>query len=277
MTQKEPGFDYVGGLDLGVSRDASALCILAVRSGVIRLAWTRIWRPVKGIKVDLSQVELAVLKAHAIFNLRQLCFDPRQAVHLTQRIQGSVGQMVGQPKSFTLPGHRRKTTLPLTEVPGTQKFLQLQATVCIEAFADRRLELFPEADLERDLRSMRIEERGKIGGDGTGIGFRMVIPRNTLGHGDMGQAFLYALLAASELAGKKKIKAGIVMEGNPNDRFDRRAEANEKHNKRLAELGANYGTSPFSPASRSRLSGIMQASGRYAAGRLKDDRIVELE
>jgi hypothetical protein len=278
MQQREPGWDYVGGLDLGVSRDASALCILAIRAGVIRLAMTRIWRPTKGVKVDLSQVELAVLKAHAIFNLRQLCFDPWQAVHLVQRIQGTVGQMVGQPKSFTLPGHGRKTTLPLTEVPGTQKYLQLQATALIESFADRRVELFPEADLERDLRSARIEERGKLNDrDGTGTGFRIVFPRNSFGHGDLGQAFLYALLAASELAGKKKISAGVVMQGNPYDRFDRQQEASDRHNKKLAELGSSYGTSPFSPGSRSRLSMLMQSSGRFAAGRMKDPNIIPIE
>lgn len=48
-----PGFEYVAGLDLGVSRDSSALCILGVRRshaghGMIRLAAAKVWKPTPG-------------------------------------------------------------------------------------------------------------------------------------------------------------------------------------------------------------------------------------
>ena len=71
-----PGFEYVGGLDLGVSRDASAVCVLGVfrngpNHGYIRLAATKLWRPPKGGKVDLQAVEDELLALHSRFNLRR--------------------------------------------------------------------------------------------------------------------------------------------------------------------------------------------------------------
>jgi phage terminase large subunit-like protein len=202
------GWDFVGGLDLGVSRDASALCILGVSRGKtdhgkIRLALTKVWRPRKGQKINLGDVEQTLVEVNGRFKLKQLNYDPWQAVAMAQRLQASsFGTMDSGLRTF---GDVRESRLPMVEVPSTQKYLQAMATTCLEAFNDRRLELYEDADLKRDLGRMRVEERPS--------GFRLSFPRDSLGHGDLGQAFLLALLAASELAGKKRQQFWMMQDG----------------------------------------------------------------
>jgi hypothetical protein len=202
-----PGVDYVAGLDLGVSRDASAVCVLGVRRsfnghGRIRLAHVKVWRPATGRKVDLQEVEDTLLDLHAIFNLKELCYDPWQATHMAQRLQsGGFGRMATGWQSGNLRT-RRPERLPIVEVPPTGKHLQAMATATIEAFNDFRIELFENADLRRDLTRLRVEERS--------YGFRLTSPRDATGHGDLGTAFSLAMVAASELSGKKQVKAGAL-------------------------------------------------------------------
>jgi len=200
------GFDYVAGVDLGVSRDASAVCVLGVRRshdghGRISLAATQVWRPRKGTKVDLQQVEDAIAVFHDVFKFRQLNFDPWQMIHMASRLQsGNFGRLV--------KGSDRKPQLPMVEVPPTGQNLQRIATATIEAFNDHRIQLYENADLRRDLTRLRVEERP--------YGFRLVSPHDELGHGDLGTAFTLALLAASELASRKVITAGpMVGSGSP--------------------------------------------------------------
>jgi hypothetical protein len=118
----------------------------------------------------------------------------------------------------------------MVEIPSTQKYLQAQATCCIEAFNDRRVELYEDSDLRRDLTRMRVEERPQ--------GFRMTFPHDSLGHGDLGTAFLLALLASSEIAGKRVVRAGAIPQGNAYDRFARQCEHREKERQRLEAGGS---------------------------------------
>lgn len=207
QTQAQPGFDYVAGLDLGVSRDASAVCVLGVRRshdghGHIRLAHTKVWRPSKGHKVNLQSVEDELLRLHAVFGFRQLSYDPWEARHMASRLQSAhLGRMVR--------GENRRTRMPVVEVPPTGQNLQRIATAVIEAFNDRRIECYPDPDLKRDLTRLRIEERS--------YGFRLTAPHDELGHGDLGTAFSLALLAASELATRPKMSIGVGWDGPSGD------------------------------------------------------------
>lgn len=198
-----PGFEYVGGLDLGVSRDASALVILGIRRGPdehgrIRLAYVRVWRPSKARKVSLQEVEDTIRDQHARFNLRCLNYDPWEARHMASRLQA---EGLGVQRSQLGPRHST-SRVPMAEVTSTPKNLQAIATTLIESFNDRRLELFDEPDLRRDLSRLRVEERQ--------YGFRLTAPRDAEGHGDVGTAFSLAMLAASELANKRVIHVGAV-------------------------------------------------------------------
>lgn len=182
----QAGYAYVAGLDLGVTRDASALCILGVRRaheghGRIRLAATRLWRPSKGHPVNLSEVERAVAELHARFRIQKLHYDPWQAQHMASRLSAA-----------GLGG--------LEEVTPVGSNLQRMATAVLESFNDRRLELFDDPDLHRDVRRFRVEEKS--------YGFRLTSPRDSLGHGDLGTAFSLALLAAVQLAAVPQIWHG---------------------------------------------------------------------
>jgi len=199
----QAGWEYVGGLDLGVVRDASALVILGVKRthtghGRIRLAHTQIWRPTKDKKVQLAEVEKAIVEAHVRFKLQRLNADPTQAMQMIQQLQaGGVGVYASD-----LHKHATSARVPIEELPQTGGTLHKMATTLIEAFNDYRVELYDDVDLRRDLFSFRIEEMS--------YGFRLKSPRDQHGHGDMGSAFAMAMLAASDLAGLPKQAAGVV-------------------------------------------------------------------
>ena len=86
-------WNYVGGVDLGISRDFSAACILAVgrpdtpHQDVIRLADHQIWKPLPGEKIDLQSVEDWLLEKEEQFGLEAIGHDGFQAEHLGQRIE----------------------------------------------------------------------------------------------------------------------------------------------------------------------------------------------
>ena len=218
QSQAEPDFEYVAGLDLGVSRDASAVCILGVRSdyeghGRIRLAYTKLWRPRKGTKVNLQEVEDALLRLHDAFDFRQLNYDPWQATHMASRLQtAGLGGMVH--------GKDRRASLPMVEIAPTGKNLQAMATSVIESFNDRRLELYADIDLRRDIVRMRVEERQ--------YGFRLTSPRDELGHGDLGTAFSLAMLAAVETASTPVVHIGAGFDSDseysPSQAYARRLQ-----------------------------------------------------
>jgi hypothetical protein len=197
-----PEWEFVLGVDAGIVRDATALCALAVRRqhaghGHIRLAKTKIWRPAKGQRVNLDEVENTVLDWHDEFKFKQINFDPWELRALASRLQsGGVGRMAGGPRF----GKQRRESLPMVEVAPTGSNLQAQASALLETFNDRRIDLFEDADLRRDLNRMRVVEKS--------YGFRIESPRDEFGHGDMGSAFNLALLAASELAAKRVVVVG---------------------------------------------------------------------
>lgn len=122
----------------------------------------------------------------------------------------------------------------MVEITPSGKNLQAIASAVIEAFNDQRIQLFEDADLRRDLHRLRIEERS--------FGFRLVSPRDQLGHGDMGTAFGLALLAATQLAEKRRIQVGAfgMGDGGPYDTpFSRalsRFEYNQKQFSREQQL-----------------------------------------
>ncbi len=183
MTGREPGYKFVAGVDLGLSRDASAVVVLGAHreTGKIRLAFNQLWKP-KQTRVVLADVEQALRELHKRFDLQDVRYDPWQAAHLAQRL--------------------RLDGLPMTEVAATGGNLQALATAMIESFTDRRLHLYPCADLRRDLLKLRVEERS--------YGFRLTAPRDEDGHGDTGTAFSLALPAAIDQAGRRTIIVGAL-------------------------------------------------------------------
>ncbi|MCH8047425.1 MAG: hypothetical protein IID44_27315 [Planctomycetes bacterium] len=74
MTGNEKGYKFVAGVDLGLTRDCSAVVILGVKehgqaqAGRIRLANTKLWRPTLGKQINISEVEQHILKMDERYN-----------------------------------------------------------------------------------------------------------------------------------------------------------------------------------------------------------------
>jgi hypothetical protein len=177
--------------DLGLTRDCAAVVVLAVdasgRAGKIRLAHNRLWRP-DGAKINLLDVEQHILKLDAAFSLECIGFDPWQAEHLMQTIEADTNHY-RRNELFPLPQHKSW----VREIPPTPTNLRDQASLTIEFFNDRRLQLYECEPLRRDLNKLRVEEKS--------YGVRLVSPRDGDGHGDTFSAFALALLLANEVAG----------------------------------------------------------------------------
>jgi hypothetical protein len=205
MAGREAGWQYVAGVDLGLTRDCSAVVVLAVPAGNplgrIRLASNKLWRPTPGHKIDLSEVEAHLLDLDGKFGLEHVAYDPWQAEHLAQRLEKLAGRR--RRDAYLNPNLRRQTHLPwLKEISPTASNLREQASTVIEAFGDRRLLLYPCEQLRRDLMKLRVEEKS--------YGLRLVSPRDGEGHGDTFSSFALALLVAHDLAGKKPVTAGAL-------------------------------------------------------------------
>ena len=189
MTGKVPGYIYVAGLDLGVSRDASALVVLGINRanrsttdthGRIRLVHTELWRPSKTSRVNLQDVEDRILVLHQRYKFASVAYDPWESRHMSARLS--------------------LAKIPMQEVTQQGGNLQKIATTVIEAFSDRRIDLYEHVDLHRDLRRLRVEERA--------YGFRLTSPHDEHGHGDTASAFGFAMLAAADIAGTPRAVAG---------------------------------------------------------------------
>jgi hypothetical protein len=242
MTGQERGWLYAAGVDLGLTRDCSAVVVLAVpadgMAGRIRLANHRLWRPTLGKKIDLTEVERHILELDQQYNLITVAFDPWQAEHMAQRLEAD-------------SGHRRRSALRqrfshkpwMREIPPTAANLREQATLIIESFADRRFQFYDCEPLRRDLLKLRVEEKS--------YGIRLTSPRDGTGHGDTFSAFSLALLVGHELAGRKPFTVRSMLDppAAPGEtalmrelrRLDYENDLYQREMNRLAEGGADYG------------------------------------
>jgi phage terminase large subunit-like protein len=240
MTGKESGWLFVGGVDLGLTRDCSAVVVLGVpaggRAGRIRLAHQKLWRPTPGKKINLLEVEKHILDLDEQYGLEAVGFDPWQCEHLAQTLEADAGHRRRNQR-------RRYGNLPwMREIPPTGANLRDQATLIIESFVDRRLQLYSCDPLKHDLLKLRCEEKS--------YGMRLTSPRDGTGHGDTFSAFSLALLVGHEFAGKKKIVAGVLanytvdtdsVSGTPGvTQFVREKDAYEKRMQELAKGGYDY-------------------------------------
>jgi hypothetical protein len=84
----EPGLKYVVGLDIGLRNDATVAAVLHKdRDGRLVLDRMEVWAPVKGQTVELSTVEAWLELTCRAYNHAEICFDPYQAIALSQRLR----------------------------------------------------------------------------------------------------------------------------------------------------------------------------------------------
>jgi hypothetical protein len=124
-------------------------------------------RPSHGTRVDLTQVEQAILNVHQHFRLARLAVDPYQADLVITRLS--------------------KAFVPVEPVHFVPTSLQGMATATLEAFTGRQIDLYRHDQLIADLQGLRLEEKG--------YGTR-ASPRGPSGHGDCATALALALHAA---------------------------------------------------------------------------------
>lgn len=176
-------WQFVAGLDLGISHDHSALVVLGIKQGdpTIHLAEVMSWAPPKGGQVDLAAVECGVRDVHRRYRLRTLLFDPFQAVMLAQSL--SRQHIVVEPMEFV------------------GKNLNLMANTLIDVFNTRSIALYPDAQLIRDLGRLTIVEKS--------YGYKLESTRDADGHADRATALAICLPAAVEISHQQSYSQSV--------------------------------------------------------------------
>ncbi len=254
MTGKEDGWLFVGGIDLGLTRDCSAVVVLAVpdkRYGKVRLANHRLWRPTLGKKIDLGEVERHVLEMDEQYGLECCAFDPWQAELLASRLEANSGRRRRNQR-------RREWAKPwMREVQPTAANLREQATLTIEHFGDRRLQLYECEPLHRDLMKLRVEEKS--------YGIRLTSPRDETGHGDTFSAFSVALLVGHELAGRRPTLVGALAAALGQSPLQRALEQHDREAELFAEEQRQWKTAA-DDMGRAEWAEFMRRVGRHGDG-----------
>jgi len=252
MTGREQDWEFVGGVDLGLKRDASAVVVLGVgrfgtpHQGKIRLAAAKLWLPRLGKKVDLMDVEQHIRNLDQQYNLLTVGFDSWQAELLGQRLEfDSRHRRRGQNRRF---GNKPW----MKEIPPSGANLRDQASLVIESFSDRRLQFYDYPPLRNDLLKLRVSEKS--------YGVRLESPRDADGHGDTFSAFSLALFVGHEQAGKRKNVVGgldVAMGGHNLSTYERvlrehefKAERYQDEMQFLHEQGSDDTTERFAQAIR---------------------------
>lgn len=216
ITRPKAGWVYVGGLDLGVRRDYSALVVVGKQVGETRVVLRkRKLRYPYNILAEsdpmalledefdiLEGEEERVQRVRATGRLRLACLkvwkpraNGRKKIDLdnVERFVRKVHSRIGLAalaidpwQAEHLAQRAERADVPVELIPPTPSNLQGMATAMLEAFNDRQIELFKDALLLADLRALRVEEKS--------YGVRLTSPRGKTGHGDTATALGLSLL-----------------------------------------------------------------------------------
>lgn len=177
MIGNEPGWEFIAGLDLGISHDHSGLVVLGVnyKEQIIRLAWMRAWAPPEGGEVNLADVEDGCRFVNQAFRLRCLLYDPSEAKLMAQRLS-----MIG---------------VPMREMRFVGENLTEMATSLIQVIESGKLKCYDDEDgtLRRDFGKFNIVEKS--------YGYKLEAVSDQFGHADVGTALVICLPAAVQMLG----------------------------------------------------------------------------
>lgn len=179
ITQVEPGYIYLLGLDLGISHDHSGLAAAGVNPALreIKLAYIEAWEPLPDTgKVDLIAVKEKCLVVAKWLRPFAFFYDPHQAELMSQELAQAGVPM----KEMSFSNHANCT---------------MMATCLLNALKDKILKLFDNAEgrLRRDLGKFNIVEKK--------YGYHLESTRDQFGHADVGTALAILLPGAIELLG----------------------------------------------------------------------------
>lgn len=184
IKKPKPGMIYVGGLDLGVSRDHSGIAILEVdpNEQVVRTVRIRGFEPsLKSnegkLEVDSAAVEKACWELSERFRISWFGFDPAAG------------------GSFMAQRLRHRDVL-MYEVKFNPTNLTAMATAFVQFLQDGQFECYndPEGRLRRDFGKFSIDNR-------VPTGYKLESIRDEHGHADVGVAVVIALMKAKEILG----------------------------------------------------------------------------
>lgn len=176
----------IGGLDLGVQHDHSALVALATQYGTarIRLADCKSWRPKQfsGQQVDLTVVEDGVIETHERLRFTKIFYDPHQCELMAQRL--------------------RRRGIVMEPMPFVGQNLNNMAEKLVEVFRGRVIDLYDTTEDARtllmDIRRLTIVEKA--------FGLKLESARTEDGHADTAIALAIALPEAVKMAHRRAFK-----------------------------------------------------------------------
>lgn len=173
--EKEFGWDYIAGLDIGISHDRSGLVVLGVNmvEQRIKTVWWKTWAPLTRTgEVDLKDVEDECRKVHSTYNISGLWYDPTEARLMAQRL---------------------KVTIPMRKMVFTPGNLSSMAESLIQVMSSGKLSCYDdfEGTLRRDFGKFNIVEKP--------YGYRLEAVSDEFGHADVGTALVIALPAAIQM------------------------------------------------------------------------------
>jgi len=182
MTGGEKGWEFVAGLDLGISHDHAGLLVLGLngKENRLRVAWMKDWKPSlpneKGrLEVDISLVKRSIVQMNHQFSPIWFGYDPAAG-----------GSFLAQ--------EMRDAGVRMTSVPFSGSSLDAMAKAFMMAVKSGKLESYESEVLRRDLGKFDIQpvlpER-----------YRIKAISDEYGHADVGTALLICLPKAIELVG----------------------------------------------------------------------------
>lgn len=214
---RDPHATYVCGVDLSVRRDHTGVCVLKCDHATrkLHLVDVRAWVPKNGQDVDLREVRQTVKVLNDRFHFALIYADPSQLELMKQDWRSDGISAV---------------TIPFTGPNTTAMAMDLLAV-----FRDRRIFLYNDPELVKDLYRLEIRE--------TNWGFKLFSARDpvTGSHSDRGVALALAVMAGLEVSkgvgGKPPTGVPTPLKPRPSIRFDANGSSSAR---RFQHLPANW-------------------------------------
>ncbi len=209
----ERGWHFVAGLDIGLARDAAALCVLGIHHGYSE----RIPKPRQLTRHQQLMIEAGIwneppreydekfVPATGRLMLADLrIWHPRDSAtgrvdlqeieeciyELHQRFRLQLGADPYQ--SEHLAQRLIKRGVPVELVPFTPLNLTQMCSTVLERFSSGLIDLYPDEQLLHDLHNLRVVEKS--------YGVRLDSPRTLRGHGDAATALAISMFLNSKIA-----------------------------------------------------------------------------
>jgi hypothetical protein len=179
----EPGWDYVAGLDLGVTNDHSGFVILGFNyeKHMIKLVYWKAWEPIVlsaagTTEVDLIDVERTVETYSKAYRVSHVFYDPHQCAYMSQVLSRKGLRM--EEMTFSKPQNLHKMA---------SAFMQALDSECLQVYDDA------SGRLRRDFGKFMLVERP--------FGYKLEAVSDEYGHADVGTALVIALPFALDAVG----------------------------------------------------------------------------